>query len=1746
MDRSPRYSFTHKLHEGHSSVIFRGLREDDQTPVVIKVLKDEYPSPRALAQLRREYVTLRGLELPGVIRAYALENYGNGFALVMEEAGGSPLSDVIAGKPLELRRALEIALAIARTLELLHQRSIVHKDIKPHNILVNPTTGEIKLIDFGIAMQLAQESPRVASPEALEGTLLYMSPEQSGRMNCAVDRRTDLYSLGVTLYEMLTGALPFVSNDAMELVHSHIARTPVSPHARRSAVPPIVSDIVMRLLAKAPDDRYQRAYGLAEDLSICLQRLDGDGRIAPFELGKRDLPEALRIPQQLYGREREVQALLDAFTRVQAGRPELLLLAGGAGVGKSMLVHEVHKAIARSGGRFITGKFDLLHRNAPFSALARAFDDLVRQLLTEPSTTLAQWRLRLLTALGANGQLMIDLIPDLERLIGPQPPVQALRPTEARNRFELVFQNFTRVFCTSAAPLVLFLDDLQWADPATLSLLQLLLADPAGGHLLLVGAYRDTEVEAAHPLRATLDHLRHQEVAIRELVLGPLDRGSVRELLAASLMRARADESLDLLTALVFDKTHGNPFFLTQLLVVLHKSGLLRLDTASGTWTWDAAAIASAPIADNVVEFMSAQLRQLAPRTQSLLAIGACIGHQFDLSTLAVVAESSLGHVMTALWPALRAGLILPLDSNYRLLVAHDDLDGPELQELADLTVLCRFQHDRVQQAALSLSDDASRQEVHLRIGRRLQARQSGPLRGDALFIVVRHLNAGSARISGPAERLALAQLNLEAARAAKKATATATATAFLEAAIALLPANRWDGLFELTFALHREQAECAYLSGRPEQAEKLFDELIVRARSDLARAELHSLRMALMTSQGRFAEALAAGRTGLALFGDGLPEGPDDIMAAFGETLGAIAAQLADRPVDALADAPALTDPNQRAVLRLLNEAFGPAFLVDARLGSVVTLKHVLLALKYGPTELSAFAYASYGYILAGPLGRPFDAQRFGHLALQLLERFPSAEVVSRVHYMVAFFLGHTQPLRSTISHYNLALQLGLEAGDLVFSSQGAVFAPMTHLRLGEELAVVRESIGRAQAVLQRTHDALSTAMLMPVQQVVEALRQRTWWNSGLTRDSDEERSWLAGIDAGGLIVVRCLHHISKLLVLTVFEEYERAHDLIVAVEPLLPIAVGAPYTADFPYYAALTLAALYPSLGEDARPAALADIRRHRDAVATMADNCPENELHRLQLVDAELARVTGDDLAAMNGYERAIETARKYNYYHHEALANELCAKFHLAGGRTRVAHVYLSQARFLYDRWGAVAKVLDVEARYPYLVTHPEVGSGSTTAPGRAFVTSSLSNAVNQGLDLASVLKASHAFAAEIELQPLLEKIIQIMVENAGARRGVLLLTQEGQLNVVAESAAETGPYTLAEPLPLKDSQTLPASVIYYVAHASESVILDDAARTGPFTADNYIVERAIRSILCTPLVYQTQLIGVLYLENDLTPSVFPEGRLKAIKLIASQAAIAIENANLYANMERLVRKRTDELSRVNASLTASNAELDAFARTVAHDLKNPLGAVTGYSDYLLESLRELDPEETEQVVQNIRRASSTATSIIDELLLLAGVRKQQVQATRLDMGAIVEQVKHRMTFMLHEHEGRIRGPEEWPAAMGYAPWIEEAWTNYISNGLKYGGIPPRLTLGSDVEPDGMIRFWVQDNGPGITPEDRGRLFAEFTRLDEVRAEGHGLGLSIVRRIIERLDGRVGVDSRPGEGSRFYFSLPAAEP
>jgi len=1739
--RAPQdYTVTAKLHAGHTSVIFKATRQSDGKQVVIKALRGERPTPRALAQLRREFSILQDLDLPGVIEVFELTSYDGGLALVMEDNGGFSLNEELDGRPMELRRALMICRNVAKTLAALHAQSIVHKDIKPHNILVTRESAATKLIDFGIATRLNEESPVPVSPDAIEGTLFYMAPEQSGRMNRIVDQRADLYALGITLYQLLTGTLPFASGDAMELVHSHIARIPVAPKVRVGALPSVVSDIVMRLLAKDPEDRYQSAPGLVADLNRCLDNLE-DGNIEPFEIGERDFTARLWIPQRLYGRDAELEALTVAYDRARLGRTELLLVRGPAGIGKTVLVHELHKSIAKGGGRMVSGKFDRLKRRTPFAALLQTLEVLVQQLLTESASALAERRRQLRRAVGSNGQVLIDLLPAMEQLLGAQLPVPSLGPTETRNRFRLVLQAFIRDLCASEAPLVLFIDNLQWADPATIDLLEQLLVDPESRGLLLVGSYREAEVDAAHPFRHFLAKISPAKV--HEISLAPLDQASIEALLRDTLHRP-IDANLRRLATLLVNKTHGNPFFVGQFIVTLHERGLLTANVDNGDWSWDSEAIANLPSTDNVVELMGEKLRQLAPEAQRLLIVAACIGFRFDLVTLAEVSEIELSLAANTLLPAMQAGLIVPLDPDYRLFTTTDSRIAEEMEMAESIEVTCRFLHDRVQSASLSLCEHDELVAIHLKIGRHLHRRDKGPLHGDQLFTTLRHLNEAAALIADPAERRELASKNLTASRTAKKATAYEAAAAYAASGIDFLAENAWDDDRDLAFSLALERAECDYLSGRFEEADRSFARLLERTSSRVERTDIYGLQVQLFSARGKFVEALAAGSAGLALFDESLPQGDEAIMGTFMALHASIQGALAGSDPSSLVDAPRMDDPVKQAQLSLLHELFGPAFVADARLGAIITMKMTLLSLTEGNSELSAFAYASYGYSLAGPLGQPVEARKFGSLALDLLDRYPAPSVGSRVHFGVGFYFGLTQPLRTTLPHFDQALKLGLNVGEFLFSSQGSVYTVLTKLRLGEQIPALRAELTTCDAIVRRTQDAMSAAQVTLLQHVLNAFVDGLpWWEISDDDRGPTEAQWLAQIDAYALTVVRCLHNICKLNVLAFFGEHALALPLIDECAAVLPFAIGAPYLSDFPFAAALLLASAATEAPADERASMLEKISAHRESLAAAAAFCPENELHRLLLVDAEIARLKGDQLTAMNTYEEAISEARRRGYAHHEALASERCADFHSHHGRPQISRSYLSHARFAYERWGAIAKVRALDKLHPALLARSEGVGVAPSSSGVLSTTSSSRPTGNHGLNLASVFKASQALSAEIALEPLIEKIVAIMVENAGARRGALILDRNGELQVVAESTADGGSSTHSWPQSIEVSPSVPGAVIHYVVHSRESVVLDDAINSGPFTADPYIVQRGVRSLLCIPLVHKSVSLGAVYLEHELTAGVFPEERLRILELIITQAAIAIENANLYANMERLVDERTHALNQANRSLRSSNAELDAFGRTVAHDLKNPLGVVTGYTEYLYENSADVDAEELHEVLGNIRHASRTAESIINELLLLAGVRKEQVKVSQLDMGAIIERVIERMKFMRSERAGMIVCPEEWHGALGYAPWIEEAWVNYVSNGLKYGGTPPVLTLGSTLQVDGMTRFWVRDNGNGIDKEGQSKLFTEFARLDEVKAEGHGLGLSIVRRIIERLGGQVGAESTLGEGSLFYFELPA---
>jgi predicted ATPase/GAF domain-containing protein/tRNA A-37 threonylcarbamoyl transferase component Bud32 len=1537
----PQYTLSQKVYEGSETAVYRGHRDGDGVAVAVKVTRNDYPAARELARLRREFGVLQDIRhLPGVGKGIALEKYGRGLALVLEDLGSTSLHDVLRAGPLDVATTLTLAISLADTLDALHRLQVIHKDIKPHNIMVAAGPSSPRIVDFGIAARLAQETQKATSPGALEGTLAYLSPEQTGRMNRVVDRRTDLYSLGVTFYEMLTGALPFAGADPTEIIHGHIARVPTPPHERATGIPRGLSDVVLRLLAKTPEERYQSARGLKVDLERCLAEWIRAGQIEPFPLGRQDITGELRIPQKLYGREAEVEALLGAFDRARGGAVELVLVSGYAGVGKSALVNEIHKPIARQGGYFVRGKFDQVSRSTPLAPVAQAFRELIRHILAEPPSALEAWKTKLLLAVAGSGKLLFDLIPELELVLGPQPEAPVLGPTEARNRFGLLVQRFLRVFTTPEHPLALFLDDLQWADPASLHLLSGLLADPESKHLLLIGSYRDNEVDAAHPLLAALDEARKAGARLVTLALAPLDLDTTTAFLAEAL-RARAADVAEL-AAIVFDKTQGNPFFLSQFLGALHDAHLLVFDFEAGAFTWDVERVRGAMVTDNVLDLMLGKLARLTPGTRRALLLAACIGHEFDLDALATIAELPLDRAAADLWEALREGLVVPLGDDYRFLDESADAGvGADASVGADFQIAYRFLHDRVREAAYSLIAPEKKEEVHLSIGRLLWARSGKIPRDEDLLEIVCHLNQSRCGLTDPAERAGVAALDLRAGKRVKAATAYQAAAGYFDAGAALLGDAGWESAYELCFALHLESVECAFLSGESEQTEARFEVILRRAKTDLERARIHNLRMVLHATRASFTDAVNAGVAGLALLGVTMPEAPAERQAAFGAGLGAVAKNLGGRRIADLVDAEELASPTRRAAIQLLCDLALPIFYVSPDLYGLVVLEQVNTSLEHGPSDISPMGYMAHGFMLAAMLGQPAEGYAFGALALALHERLPNAALNCKLNLVFAGYFYLREPVREVVALYERACKTALEAGDYFYLASASYYGLAVRFALGFQLDDVRAELTKAHAIAQRTRDITSAQVLLVVKQALANLQGQTRSRSTLSDEGFDEQSFLASLSEKEQGITLAFFHLFKLHLQYLHGDYAGAVASAADAERWSASIFGHYYATRIHFYACLAHLRLPPAGTLEAEAQRRESIARHKARTAALASVCPKNFQHELVLIEAEEARVAGKSSEAFDLYDRAIALAKANDFPHDDALANELAARLYLAVGKDKLARPYMTDAHLGYLAWGATAKAEDLARDHERLLPRiAEGGSRSSTsgsAPRSITGLTTILNGTTIGSlrEAALVVRAAQAIAGEIALPSVIRRLLKIVIENAGAQQGALLLSRDDRLFVDATFSVNPDVIEVGPHAPLDACEDVAHSVALFVARTREAVVLDDTSVDARFVGDPRLAAGLARSVLCLPLVHQGRLSGLLYLEHREAKAAFNTARVELLELFASQAAIAVENALLVAD----VREANEQVRHVNERLEAEVAqrtsELESKNRELGH-------------------------------------------------------------------------------------------------------------------------------------------------------------------------------------------------------------------
>ncbi|MEB3283072.1 MAG: AAA family ATPase [Lyngbya sp.] len=1546
------YQILKKIYESANSLVYRAILKPDNQPVILKILKENYPTPSELTRYKQEYEITRSLNTDGVVKAYDLQRYENSLVMFLEDFGGESLKLLMCDRQLTLKEFLSIAIKITESLAAIHAANIIHKDINPSNIVYNPKTEQLKIIDFGISTCLSRENQIVGNIDRLEGTLAYIAPEQTGRMNRGIDYRSDFYSLGVTFYELLTNKLPFTASDSIELVHCHIAQQPVPPHqlvetlnSTSQPIPKAVSDLVMKLLAKTPEERYQSAWGIKADLETCLTQLKILGEIEEFCLATQEICDRFVIPEKLYGREKEITQLLTTFERVSQGSSDILLVSGYSGIGKSALVNEVHKPILRQRGYFISGKFDQLQRDIPYAAITLAFKDLIRQLLTETEAKLQTWKQQLKAALEPNAQVIIDVIPEVEQIIGKQPPVEELGATEAQNRFNLFFQRFVDVFSKKEHPLVLFLDDLQWADLASLKLIELLITDADSQYLLIIGAYRDNEVDATHPLTHTLEQIQKEGARVNSILLQPLEIEYINQLIADTLNCST--EKSKKLADLVKNKTQGNPFFFTQLLQSLHKENLLSFDHNKKCWQWNLEEIERVGITDNVVDLTIGKITKLNEKTQKILQLASCIGNQFNLEVLSVVNNKSQITTARELQPALESGLILPLSNDYKtpLFWNQEEISGDTLEVSDAFTpkvpkyIPYKFLHDRVQQAAYALIPEAEKKAVHLQVGRLLlENTQEDDLESN-IFEIVNQLNEGYELITEQSERDDLAKLNLLAGKKAKASTAYQPALVYLETGLELLASNSWEDKYKLTLQIQVETLELLCLNAKFNRVYDRSVNILQKTHDRLEKVKIYEILIISYYAELKPKNAIETAFKALEELGIYITS-PNNNDNDINKIKQQVQSGLKGKQIEDLINLPTMTDPYKLAAIEILQKIMTATGTTNLFLFLQAVVSQFNLCIEYGNAPQSAATYSFYGAMMCGVIGDIDSGYEWGKLSIRLQEKYSIRKLEVLIMHL---YYGCIWPWKKFIRNIKVqekllkTYQTGLDTGNNEFADSAIITYCLIKFFGGYSLEDVERNHEIYIKFIKKNKIEYLIFYVLICRKIVINLRDKKankrHFLTQKNGDKENEllKSWVR-ISNGWLLLIA---YFCQTLSCYIFKDYEWAFESGINAEKYVGFCSYYLPAPQHKFYSSLASIAYYYNCDKDQQKTILEQVEKNQEDMKIWAGHCPENFQNKYDLVEAEKARVLGHNWQAQELYEKAIQGAKTSEFIHEEAIAYERAAEFYLSFDREEIGRLYLRNACHCYSRWGAKAKVKSLELEYPQFlmdINNPKENQSINT-------TESTASTNPQALDIATVTKASQVLAGEIKLDQLLAKLMKTVIENGGAEKGFLILKTDQKWLIEAEGRVDSDELTLLQSLPIdfvdsaRQTPILPITIVNFVIRTQENVVLNNATEEEQFIRDPYIVATQPKSILCTPLLHQGQLNGILYLENNLSTGAFTSDRIEVLKILSAQAAISIENARLYRqleeynrNLELRVEERTQELSQTLEILKATQAEL----------------------------------------------------------------------------------------------------------------------------------------------------------------------------------------------------------------------------
>ena len=1808
------YQVLEPIYVSVRTIVYRAYAESYKKLVILKLPNHPYPSFQELTKYRNAHALVKNLKFPGLVKILELEKFEQRLMLVMEDFGGMSFHEYlynqnIYNQPLSftISQFFQIALQIMNPLEKLHENRMIHKDIKPQNIVINPQTKQIQLIDFSTTTKLPKEVPEIRNPNALEGTLAYISPEQTGRMNRGIDYRSDLYSLGITFYELLTRQLPFISQDPIELVHFHIARKPKSLTELNPKIPKTLNSIVFKLIEKMPEARYQTVAGLRYDLEKCYYEWKNSKKITVFHLGETDRSKCLIIPETLYGRDQEVETLLKSFDKIsnwEKSQSELILVSGFSGIGKSALVNEVHKPIVEKRGYFIEGKFDQFQRDIPFSAWLNAFQQLIKQVLSEPQARLQNIITELQEILGEEAQVIIEVIPELELLIGKQHPATELSPSATENRFNLLFLKFISIFAQAKHPLVIFLDDLQWADLASLKLMKLIMEKSDINYLLLIGSYRDNEVNAGNPLILTIEEIKKIGVIVNQIILPPLSKSALNNLVADTINYS-LEESL-LLTEHIYRKTHGNPFFSTQFIKYLYKEGLIFYNYQQDKWLFNLPEIKILAGSGDVVELMANQIKKLPLETQELLQLAACISNKFDLETISIVYGKSLWETASYLWNALSEGLILATDETYKFYQGENYDNFLEITNLQ--TPIYHFLHDRVQQAAYSLIPEQNKQETHLKIGKLLLKNTGDEKLEENIFEIVNQLNYGVKLITETDTKKELASLNLRAGIKAKASTAYKAAISYLKTGINLLTENSWSTQYQLTLTLYEEAAEATYLFGDFEEMDKLVDIVLEKADNILDKMKVYETKIQAYIGLTKLQEALTMGLSVLSLLGISFSTNITQLYIQ--ENLQKTQSKLMKKNISELTNLPLLEEPEKLAALHILSVLFSIVFVCNPGLLTLMVCEQINLSLDSGISTFFAFACATYGFLLCTVEEDIDTGYQFGRLACELLEKFNSKDQKARVFQLTYIGIEHWKiHVHEIFPHLLEAYKICLETGDLEYAGYTIHHYCCYSFLAGISLEELELEITNHTNSLKQFKQENNYYYTKISHQAVLNLLGHEENPEILLGGAFNEKKFILFYENINDRYALFQIYLHKLILSYLLENFQQSKDYVARAGKYVEGGVtGFFYFPVYCFYSSLALLAFYPQAEVAEQYQMLAKVSAYGEKMKFWAQHSPGNYSHKYYLIEAEKQRILGGKLEAIEAYEQAIVLATANKHIQEAALANELCAKFYLEWGKTKIAKTYMIEAYYGYNSWGAVAKIQNLEKRYPQLLAPVLIHSDENiNLINGTYSQTSITNSENI-LDLATVIKVSQTLSGEVKLENLLSTLIKLMMENAGAQKCALILLQDQQLileamTYVVDTAITTDNNQYIQNferpvIPISETQELPQALINYVWRTQKFQVFDDATVQATWVNDPYLKLQQPKSILCTPIIKQSKLIGIIYLENNLTKGAFTSERLQLLEMITTQSAISLENAFLYDTLEHKVEQRTQQLNEKNKTLTHTLEELKRtqtqliqtermsslgqLVAGIAHEINNPVNFIHGnikyiqkYSNNLLDIIQVYQdnyPEPVDEIIDIIEDVNldflvADLPKILNSMQVGVNRIKEIVRIwrnfSRLDESAVKNVDIHEgidSTLMILESTLKAKSYElevqvvknysQLPKVKCYPGELNQVFMNIISNAIdalqtmrsQKSNYYPQITITTEIEAKNQVRIMIADNGVGMSETVKKQIFDPFYTTKEV-GKGTGLGLAISYQIIvEHHGGKLECISTPGKGTEFMISIP----